>query len=47
MSIMPCGCVHVWSGKELWVFRCVEWQGIVGVRMCGVASDCGCVHVHV
>ena len=40
-----CGCVHVWSGKRLWVCTCVEWQGIVGVYMCGVARDCGCVHV--
>ena len=38
-----CGCVHVWSGKGLWVCTCVEWQGIVGVYMCGVARDCGCV----
>ena len=25
--------------------RCVECLGIVGVYMCGVPSDCGCVHV--
>ena len=42
-----CGCVHVWSGKGLWVCTCVEWQGIVGVYMCGVARNCGCVHVSV
>ena len=24
---------------------CVEGIGIVGVYMCGVPKDCGCVHV--
>ena len=51
-----CGCVDVWSAKGLWVCRCVECLGIVGVYMCGVPRivgvymcgvprDCGYVHV--
>ena len=40
-----CGCVHVWSGRRLWVCTCVEWQGIVGVYMCGVSWNCGCVYM--
>ena len=42
-----CGYVHVWSAQGLWVCRCVECLGIVGVYMymCGVPRDCGCVHV--
>ena len=28
----------------LWVCTCVECLGIVGVYMCAVPRDCGCVH---
>ena len=37
-----CGCVHVWSAKGLWVCRCVECLGIVGVYMGGLWV-CTCV----
>ena len=34
----------LFPGLGLWVCRCAECLGIVGVYMCGVNRDCGCVH---
>ena len=38
-----CTCVEgIWG---FWVCACVKCLGIVGVYMCEVSRDCGCVHV--